>query len=86
MTHFRFRFKRTGYVRWRCRASQRRLVLIVVCPLGELPRQHSEAGGRRTAHLAVAAWVPTAATLQVGTFVVGENGDPQLQGHPNIRY
>ena len=86
MTHFRFRFKRTGYIRWRCRASRRRLVVIVVCPLGEVSRPRSEAARRRTAPLAVAIWVPTAATLRVGTFVVGENGDPQLHGHPNICY
>ncbi|GAB3574312.1 hypothetical protein GCM10027345_08040 [Hymenobacter daeguensis] len=24
--------------------------------------------------------------LRIGDFVVGEEGDPQLSGHPNIRY
>ncbi|UOQ98162.1 hypothetical protein MUN81_01405 [Hymenobacter sp. 5317J-9] len=29
---------------------------------------------------------PAAMALRVGGFVVGEDGDPQLQGHPDIRY
>ncbi|WP_190926168.1 hypothetical protein [Hymenobacter armeniacus] len=49
-----------------------------------LGRRASGAAWRRRAmpELPVAAQ----ASLRVGRYLVGEAGDPQLQGHPNIRY
>jgi hypothetical protein len=85
MIHFRFRYKRVGYMRWRCRSTQRRAVLLVL-PL-TVAAQHapSMAAWRRTVPVFVPV-VPVVATLRVGEFVVSEEGDPQLQGHPDIRY
>lgn len=85
MTHFRFRYKRIGYMRWRCRSAQRRAILLVL-PLTAAARYASTtAAWRRTVPVFVPI-VPVVAVLRVGEFVVGEEGDPQLLGHPDIRY
>jgi len=48
-------------------------------------RRSGAAAWRRTP-APVAAPAPPAATYRVGNFVVGQEGDPQLLGHPDIRY
>jgi len=85
MTHFRFRYKRVGYMRWRCRAASRRTTLLLL-PLttaaGHLPNR---AVWRRTIPFRLP--LPTQpAVLHVGAYVVSQQGDPQLSGHPDIRY
>ncbi|WP_201977670.1 hypothetical protein [Hymenobacter rubidus] len=85
MTHFRFRYKRVGYMRWRCRTASRRAILIVL-PLTAAARfKPSTAAWRRTVPVFVPIQVPSP-VLVVGDFVVGEEADPQLVGHPDIRY
>ncbi|HEX8507751.1 MAG TPA: hypothetical protein VF630_20480 [Hymenobacter sp.] len=89
MTHFRFRYKRVGYIRWRRRAARRR-TLLVVTPLAAVEPGASSASAWRRSPLAEAApkapAAPVQRVLQVGEFVVSEEGDPQLTGHPDIRY
>ncbi|WP_210514292.1 hypothetical protein [Hymenobacter terricola] len=85
MTHFRFRYKQIGYMRWRCRAARRRATLLVL-PMAAAARYASAmAPWRRTAPVFVSI-MPVAAVLRVGDFVVSEEGDSQLSGHPGIRY
>ena len=85
MTHFRFRYKQVGCLRWRCRAARRRTMLFVL-PLNATPgRPASAAAWRRTVPVSVPI-TPIATVLQIGSFVVGPEGDPQLMGHPDIRY
>ena len=86
MTHFRFRYKQVGYMRWRCRTSSRRAVLLFL-PLAPVRQRHplSVALWRRTMS-AVPKLAPATKVLQFGDFVIGEEGDPQLMGHPDIRY
>lgn len=82
MTRFRFRYQRAGYLRWRCRSGRRPSFLLSL-PL---------AFAAHPALPTVGPWYPlgaeTAVTagLQVGDFVVSEEGDPRLLGHPDIRY
>lgn len=87
MTHFRFRFKQVGYRRWRWRAAHRRTDRLV--RLFAVEAGHAARPGRRRSALGLlgGAWLaPAAAVLRVGGFEVGEAGDPQLLGHPDIRY
>lgn len=84
MTHFRFRYKRIGYLRWRCRSAKHRTLLLL--PLSMAP-QHapSTAAWRRV----IPVFVPiatSAISFQIGDFIVGELSDPRLSGHPAIRY
>ena len=85
MTHFRFRYKRVGYMRWRCRSAQRRTALLVL-PLAAAARHApSTAAWRRTMPAFVPVPTPQS-ILKIGDFVVGPDDDPQLFGHPGIRY
>lgn len=85
MTHFRFRYKRIGYLRWRCRSAKYRTMLLLL-PLSMAPKHApSTAAWRRT----IPVFVPIAVnpvSFQIGDFIVGEQSDPQLVGHPDIRY
>ena len=85
MTHFRFRYKQIGYVRWRCRTARRRAMLLVLSLVGIARHKPTASAWRRTL-LTIAPLPPVAIELQIGKFVVSEEGDPQLLGHPNIRY
>jgi hypothetical protein len=85
MTHFRFRYKRVGYMRWRTRTAHRRAVLLALPLLPASGFAPSTASWRR----AVPSYQlsqPSDAVLKIGDFVVSEAGDPQLLGHPGIRY
>ena len=85
MKHFRFRYKRVGYMRWRCRAARVRTALLI-WPLTSGARYApSTAAWRRTQPVEVPP-TPISFVLQVGSYRVGEDGDPQLTGHPDIRY
>jgi hypothetical protein len=84
MTRFRFRYKCMSFRRWRYRASRRRtrqqltpLVLADFAP-------GTPAWRRRLPTPVLLA--PTPKALRVGDYLVGEEGDLQLYGHPNIRY
>jgi hypothetical protein len=86
MTHLRFRYKRTGYMRWRTRTSRRRTTLMLL-PLSAA--RYSALGvpaWRRAFAAEVAPFAAPTTVLQVGGFLIGEEGDPQLLGHPDIRY
>jgi hypothetical protein len=84
MTHFRFRYTYSGYLRWRFRAG-RRAALMTQPAAPPMARKPSTAAWR---HFWPVPEVPkpAPAALRVGDYVVGEDGDPQLQGHPDIRY
>jgi hypothetical protein len=84
MTHFRFRYKCMSYRRWRCRASRRRTVEVLV-PLAATSCAPSTAAWRRRLPTPVQL-LPAAGWLRVGDFLVGEEGDSSLYGHPDIRY
>jgi hypothetical protein len=85
MTHFRFRYKLVGYMRWRCRAASRRVTLLMIQQVSAAQFAPSTAAWRRT--MPTFAPVPKLQQiLKIGDFVVGEEGDPQLVGHPDIRY
>jgi hypothetical protein len=84
MTRFRFRYKQLGVARWRCRVARRRTLLLIL-PLTALSQHPASATWRRTAPLP-APVVSIATVLQVGGFMIGAEGDPQLLGHPDIRY
>ncbi len=72
-------------MRWRCRTARHRPGLLVL-PLA-IGVQHapSRAAWRRTMPAQLPP-VAVATVLQVGAFVVGAEGDPNLSGHPDIRY
>lgn len=87
MTYLRIHREFTGRWRWRQRAVIRRRSLLV--------HLSSRYACSPTAH---AKEVPASdllsselthsvlTTLRIGDFVVGHEGDPQLLGHPGIRY
>ena len=85
MTHFRFRYHRVGSIRRRFRAISCR-ALVLLFPLAE---GRIFAPGMAVWRRALPVALPPVAaspTLQVGDFVVSAEGDPQLSGHPDIRY
>ena len=89
MTHFRFRYKRVGYIRWRRRSSPRPVVLVAAALATDELNVPSKAAWRRTAKVVVVAETPAVSNtviLHIGEFVISEEGDPQLLGHPDIRY
>ncbi|WP_460617897.1 hypothetical protein [Hymenobacter ruber] len=85
MTHFRFRYKRAGYMRWRRRAVRARIALRPLPLPADARYAPSMAAWRRTPP-PVAPLAPIGLMLQVGSYLVGEESDPQLTGHPDIRY
>jgi hypothetical protein len=85
MTHFRFRYKRVGYMRWRCRTARVRAMVLVLPTAAGGCHAPSAAAWRRTQPVVVAP-TPIGHVLQVGGYVVGEEGDSRLSGHPDIRY
>lgn len=85
MTHFRFRYKRVGFMRWRCRTASRQAKLHVLAKGVQPPCPPTAVAWRRMLAEAVVL-NPTPATLRVGQFLVSDQGDPQLTGHPDIRY
>jgi len=85
MTQFRFCCKCVSYLRWRWRGTRRRAVPATL-PMATAEARRSGAAAWRRTPAPVAAPAPPAATYRVGNFVVGQEGDPQLLGHPDIRY
>lgn len=74
-----------GYMRWRCRTASRQARLL------DLPKNSAaffapsaEAWRRMMAQAVVLN--PVLTTLRVGQFLVSDEWDPQLAGHPDIRY
>ena len=86
MTHFRFRYKRIGFMRWRCRTARHRPSLLFLPMAIGKQQVPSRAAWRRTMPAQLPPTVAVAIVLQVGAFVVGAEGDPNLSGHPDIRY
>ena len=82
MSHFRFRYKRVGHLRLRCRLARRQAVLLVLL----VAFATRPAAAARRAAPAFAPTASVAAVLRVGDYVVCEEGDPKLVGHPDIRY
>lgn len=72
-------------MRWRCRTASRRAVLLVLPLASAAHFAPSTAAWRRTVPFYVPMPTPQA-VLKVGDFVVSEEGDPKLSGHPDIRY
>lgn len=85
MTHFRFLHKQVAYQRWRCRAARRRAFLLLLPLVRRAWQGSATAMWRRTAPVLVPMPSVTV-VLHIGKFVVSEAGDPQLYGHPDIRY
>ena len=85
MTHFRFRYKRMGYMRWRCRRASRQAKLHVLPGDLNAPCALTAVAWRRMMAEAMVL-NPALMTLRVGQFLVSDEWDPQLTGHPNIRY
>ena len=85
ITQFRFRDNQNAYVRWRCRIARRRAMLLEL-RLEAMVQQRSIANATRRPKPAAVAVHSGTAVLQIGTFVVSQEGDPQLHGHPDIRY
>ena len=83
MTHFQFRHKRASYIRWWRRAPHRRAAAVVF-PFAAAWYLPSTTMWRRTE--TVSLTVESTHTLRVGEFIIGEEGDPHLLGHPGIRY
>ena len=85
MIQIRFSRQQISFIRWRCRTARRRALLLSP-PLAVLPSPVSDAAPWRHA-LPLPVSMPLVATvLHIGKFIVSEMGDPQLQGHPDIRY
>ncbi|MDO7850787.1 hypothetical protein [Hymenobacter convexus] len=84
MTRFRFRYKCMSYRRWRFRAS-RRTTQQLMMPLATTGFAPSTAAWRRRLPEPVQLQ-PVRKALQVGDYVVSEEGDLLLYGHPDIRY
>ncbi|MBF9223749.1 hypothetical protein [Hymenobacter ruricola] len=84
MTHFRFRYKCMGYLRWRFRVGRRRAVLLA--PAETAAARKASTAAWRHRWPAPTPPKPVVTALRVGDYIVGEDGDPQLQGHPDIRY
>ena len=85
MVPFRFRHHQNSYIRWRCRVAHRRSVRLVL-PLAVMSQKLLIIHSARRIKSAVVKVQPVAVVLQIGKFVVGQEGDPQLHGHPDIRY
>ena len=85
MTHFRFRYKRMGYMRWRCRRASRQAKLHVLPGDLNAPCGPTAVAWRRMMAEAMVL-NPALTTLRVGQFLVSDEWDPQLTGHPDIRY
>ena len=85
MMHSRFRHHQIGYVRWRCRMV-RRYARLPERPLAAPVRQGSTSTAWRYTTPVLAPMQPVVTVLQIGKFVVSHEGDPQLHGHPDIRY
>lgn len=85
MTHFRFRHKQIAYQRWRCRVARRRTFLPLLPLVSNLRQAPATATWRRTAP-ALVPMPSVTVVLHIGKFVISEAGDPQLHGHPDIRY
>jgi hypothetical protein len=79
MTHFRFRYKRLSYRRWRCRASLRRATSQQM-PLAAAGFAPNAAAWRRMPP------APAPKAVRIGHYLVGEGNDLLLCGHPDIRY
>ena len=68
---------------WRHRAARRRTVRLFL-PFGPASGQSPS---QATWRLPLRVLLPAPPrVLRVGDYVVGEQGDPRLSGHPDIRY
>ena len=85
MSRFRFYYKRMSYRRWLIRTARRR-VLQLGLPLPAAIRSTRGMTAWRRSIPVFAHSVSVAVVLRIGGFVIGEAGDPQLSGHPGIRY
>ena len=86
MTRFRFYYRCVGCLRRRWRGARHRAVLPIIPVAMARAKRPSAAAWRRTLALEAAVPAPSATTYRVGAFVVGEDGDPKLHGHPDICY
>ena len=72
-------------MRWRCRAASHRTTLLLLACTPAARHMPSQAAWRRTASVQLPA-APQPLVLRVGDYMVSEQGDPQISGHPDIRY
>lgn len=84
MVPFRFRHNQNSYIRWRCRVVRWRSVRLVL-PLEAVKQKRLVIHSGRRIKSAVIKVQLVSMVLQIGKFVVGQEGDSQLHGHPDIR-
>ena len=86
MTPLLFFNLRPGLAQWRRRAASRHRQVRILVAAGS----SAVVPGRpaRRLHLLPSppAICPAAVGIRVGEFIVGENGDHRILGHPDIRY
>ena len=92
MTRFRFCYNQTSYLRYRCRTARHRVFRVELPKVGTAlllfvgaPLSPATASWR-CAVLTTRPCTPPPATLRIGDYLIGAEGDPQLHGHPDIRY
>ena len=75
---------RTGFAQWRQQATQRRGLPLVSGAGASLagPRTNSP----RLPAIGLAGPARGNPTIRIGEFVISPEGDPQILGHPQIRY
>ena len=87
MVHSRIKQKTTGRHRWRQQAASRRRSLRMgglAYQAAELVAHSKEMQAANLVSSKLKHSILT--TLRIGDFIVGHDGDPQLLGHPEIRY
>ncbi|GAC1370441.1 MAG: hypothetical protein NVSMB30_09160 [Hymenobacter sp.] len=85
MAHYRIRHRRLSNLRWRLHMALRRAALLLISIAATRPGSVA-ALEHPAMPLAKPLLTPVGNVLHVGDYVVSEEGDPQLLGHPNIRY
>lgn len=89
-SHFlQFRYRRVSFIRWRRRSFRRPAAVVMpVLAVAEAGAPSTSAWRRAYGPAAVpqALTIARAVVLRIGEFIISEEGDPQLSGHPGIRY
>ena len=83
MVHSRIKQKTTGRHHWRQQAASRRVGRLAY-QAAELVAHSKEMQAANLVSSKLKHSILT--TLRIGDFIVGHDGDPQLLGHPEIRY
>lgn len=85
MTRSQFHYQQMSYLRW-CYRTARLRSLLLGLPLPVAACAKPSAATWRYSTPVFEPLASVTVVLRVGAFVIGEAGDPQLSGHPDIRY